>query len=68
MEKKQLGLNIAYYRKKRGISQTEFANRINYSRTHISAVERGVKNPSVEMLKVMAEALEIPVSKLLEER
>lgn len=68
MEKKQLGLNISYYRRKLGISQMEFAERVHYSRTHISAVERGVKNPSVDMLNAVAEALGVPVSKLLEER
>ena len=36
---KYLGLNIAYYRKERGISQSRLAERINVSRTHMSRIE-----------------------------
>ena len=33
---RSLGLNIAYYRKDRGLSQSELAERVNISRTHMS--------------------------------
>ena len=38
-EYKLLGLNIAYYRKARGFSQSELAEKINISRTHMSRIE-----------------------------
>ncbi|MBE6927557.1 MAG: helix-turn-helix transcriptional regulator [Ruminococcaceae bacterium] len=36
---KLLGLNIAYYRKKCGLSQSALAELINISRTHMSRIE-----------------------------
>ena len=36
---KNLGLNIAYYRKKRGFSQSQLAEMLNISRTHMSRIE-----------------------------
>lgn len=34
-----LGLNIAYYRKEKGLSQSQLAELINISRTHMSRIE-----------------------------
>lgn len=34
-----LGLNIAYYRKEKGLSQATLAEKINISRTHMSRIE-----------------------------
>lgn len=34
-----LGLNIAYYRKERGLSQSQLAELVNISRTHMSRIE-----------------------------
>lgn len=36
---RQLGLNISYYRKKKGLTQLQLAEKINVSRTHISNIE-----------------------------
>lgn len=36
---KQLGLNIAYYRKLRGWTQEQLAERAEISRTHLSNIE-----------------------------
>ena len=36
---KYLGLNIAYYRKERGLSQEKLAELVNISRTHMSRIE-----------------------------
>ena len=36
---KHLGLNIANYRKERGLSQSQLAELVNISRTHISRIE-----------------------------
>ena len=36
---KSLGLNIAYYRKAKGLSQSELAEKIDISRTHMSRIE-----------------------------
>lgn len=34
-----LGLNIAYYRKEKGLSQSQLAELVNISRTHMSRIE-----------------------------
>lgn len=34
-----LGLNIAFYRKERGLSQMQLAEKVNISRTHMSRIE-----------------------------
>ena len=36
---KFLGLNIAYYRKEKGLSQSQLAELVNISRTHMSRIE-----------------------------
>lgn len=36
---KMLGLNIAYYRKLKGLTQLELAEKVNISRTHMSNIE-----------------------------
>ena len=36
---KYLGLNIAYYRKEKGLSQNALAELVNISRTHMSRIE-----------------------------
>ena len=36
---KRLGLNIAYYRKEKGLSQSQLAELVNISRTHMSRIE-----------------------------
>ena len=66
-EREQLGLNIAYYRKLKKMSQIQFASYINISRTHLAAIECGSKDPSLALLYQIAEALEVPVSKLFEQ-
>lgn len=35
----QLGLNIAYYRKLRGLSQMALSEKVHISRTHLSQIE-----------------------------
>ena len=64
-----LGLKIAYFRKKAGFTQEVFAEKIGKSVNYISQIEGTgtVRGVSLETLFKMAEVLDIPVSKLLEE-
>lgn len=64
----QIGLNILYYRKERGMTQLELAKLAAFSRNHIQQIERASATPSVTALLDIAEALGIPVSKLFETR
>ena len=65
---KQLSLNISYYRKKKGYSQVQFAEKINISRTHYSKIEApNLVNPfSLNVLFDIADALEVEPMKLFD--
>lgn len=65
---KRLGLNIALYRKEKNITQAELAEKVNISRTHMGNIEAPniIKPISLELAFDIADALEIPVSKLFE--
>ena len=60
---RQLGLTIAYYRKLRGLTQLELAERVNLSRTHISTLEAPNMPTSISLDKLfdIADILEVPV-------
>lgn len=64
-----MGLKIAYYRKKAEMTQEEFAEKIGKSVNFIAQVEgpSTTKGVSLETLFKMADVLDIPVSKLLED-
>lgn len=66
---KVLGLKIAYYRKKAGYTQESFSEQIGKSVNFLAQVEgtgttRGI---SLETLFKIADVLNIPPSKLLED-
>lgn len=67
-EYKKLGLNIAYYRKERGISQIQLAEKINISRTHMSRIENNDCAVSLDVIFSISKELKIPVVKLFEFR
>ena len=62
----KLGLNIAYYRKMKGLTQLKLAESVNISRTHMSNIEAPniPTSISLETLFNIADTLEIPVYKL----
>ena len=64
-----LGLKIAYYRKKAGYTQEVFAEKIDKSVNFLSQIEGTgtVRGVSLETLFKIAQVLNIPPSKLLEE-
>ncbi|MDB7038396.1 helix-turn-helix transcriptional regulator [Erysipelatoclostridium ramosum] len=64
-----LGLKIAYYRKKAGMTQEVLAERIGKSVNFVGQVEGTgtVRGVSLETLFKIAQVLKIPPSKLLED-
>ena len=66
-EYRQLGLKIAYYRKYRGLTQEELAEKIDKSAAFIGHVEAPNvdKAISLDTLFDIAAVLEIPVHKFL---
>ena len=67
-ECRKLGLNIAYYRKERGLTQIELAEKLDISRTHMSRIEISKAVPSLELIFTVSKVLDVPVSKLFEFR
>ncbi|MGL6197501.1 MAG: helix-turn-helix domain-containing protein [Lachnospiraceae bacterium] len=63
----RLGLNIAYYRKLKGLTQLQLSEIIRISRTHMSNIEaRNVPTSiSIDTLFEIADALELPAYQLL---
>lgn len=64
----QLGLTIAMFRKRKGMSQEQLAEKANMSRAHLSVIEapKIVRPFSLEVLFNIADALEMDVIELLE--
>jgi len=61
---KIIGNRIQEVRKEKGITQTELANRVGLTMNYISAVERGVTQPSLDTLFAITDDLEINISTL----
>ena len=52
-------------RDKSGLSQQELSDFSGVSRPMVSAVERGTKFPSLEIIKLLALGLDVPVRRVL---
>lgn len=59
-------INIEKYRKMKFISQNQLAKKIGISQSYLSAVERGLKSPTLRMLYRIAEELNICPRLLIE--
>ena len=65
---KNLGLNIAFYRKARGLSQVKLAEMVNIGRTHMGRIETADCAVSLDVLFSLADALEVEPYKLLQDK
>ena len=65
----RFGLKVQYYRKLRGMTQEAFADKAGISWSYLAKIESPTRafGVSMEKLFAIAEALDIPPSKLLEE-
>ncbi|MEZ4888698.1 MAG: helix-turn-helix transcriptional regulator [Chitinophagales bacterium] len=61
-----LSNNIRYFRKKLGLNQIAFADLIGAKRNTISDYERGRSNPSIELIRKMAELFKTNLDDLIE--
>jgi transcriptional regulator with XRE-family HTH domain len=58
------GVRLRALRTDRGWSQEEFAHRAELDRTYVSGVERGVRNPTLDVITKLADTLEIDIADL----
>lgn len=63
--KKQIGVNIASYRKRMQLTQAGLAEKLNYSDKAVSKWERGESAPDVQTLVQLADLFDITVNDLL---
>ena len=64
---KEIGKKIAYYRRKKGLSQEDLANQVGISYSYITQIEAPnvVKKMSLEVLFDIARVLELDIQNLL---
>ncbi|HEJ8007444.1 TPA: helix-turn-helix transcriptional regulator [Serratia marcescens] len=60
----KFGQRVRELRKERGWSQEEFADRCGLDRTYVSGIERGVRNPTLEVIGTIALGLDLKINKL----
>ena len=61
MYSRHLGQTLLHYRKKRGMTIREFSQYAGISTSLISQMERGQANPSLQVLELLAKALQVPL-------
>ncbi|MCC8380285.1 MULTISPECIES: helix-turn-helix domain-containing protein [Xenorhabdus] len=64
--KSLFGQRIRYLRKEAGMSQEAFADKCGLDRTYVSGIERGVRNPTLEIIYVIANGLQIELNELFD--
>ena len=62
----RIGWNLRRLRREREITQEDFAADSGFDRGYISGVERGVRNPSVDVLVRIASALRVDIAELFD--
>ena len=65
---RNLGLNIAFYRKLRGLSQERLAELADISRTHMSRIETADCAVSLDVVFTIADALRVEPYKLFQSK
>ncbi len=63
----ELGSTIREKRKATGLSQENFANKIEIDRAYYSSIENGKHNLSILQIKKIADGLNITISELLKD-
>lgn len=63
-----LGLNVAYYRKARSLSQDQLAELVDISRTHMSRIETAECAVSLDVVFNLCDALQVTPAQLFDFR
>ena len=64
---RRLGRNLRRLRTDRGLSQEEFAEVLRIHRTYVGGLERGERNPSLQVVERLAQELRVDPVELLRE-
>ncbi len=63
-----LGLNIAYYRKRQGLTQLQFAELLGIDRSHMSAIELATVGVSLDVVFKICKLVNITPKELFDFR
>lgn len=67
LDPKTVGNVISEFRKKKGLSQEVLSGLAAIGRTHLSAIERGERKPTLETLYKISTALGVQMSEIVQE-
>lgn len=67
LDSKIVGEVISEFRKKKGVSQEVLSGLADIGRTHLSAIERGERKPTLETLYRISSALDVKMSDIVVE-
>lgn len=62
-----IGENVKKYRNAKKLTQKELADKANISRSYLADVENNRYNPSIDVLKSIADALNVSIDKFFED-
>ena len=62
------GENVRHYRLARGMTQEQLGVKARMERGYVSELERGIRNPTIDALGRLADALDVAPPLLLEHR
>ena len=65
LDSKIVGETIAHFRKKKNLSQEVLSGLSDIGRTHLSAIERGERKPTLETLFKISNALNVNMSDIV---
>lgn len=65
--RRAIGARIAHLRRERGWSQLELASRADLHRPYVTGIETGARNPTVDVLVRLANALHVPLVELFKD-
>lgn len=65
---KKLGLNIVFYRKARGYTQLQLAEKVGIDRSHMSSIELAAAGVSLDVIFSLCDALDITPKELFDFR
>lgn len=64
--KEKFGIRLRTLRKEKGLSQEELALKSGLNRPYISAIEKGKRNVSLEVMEKLAGAMDIEIRGLID--
>ena len=65
LDAEKVGKTVMYFRKQKGVSQEVLSGLADIGRSHLSAIERGERKPTLETLYRICNALDIKMSTLI---